>query len=393
MEQFETAQDVSARKDLLLRVAPVHVGSGRSHTVAPWIARLPRELVDADGWLLFWDALCSIGQAPLRALGELEKAYACFARQGDVDGLYSSCAAAMRAIVQEGNDFTRLDKWADRIESMQAGKPACAEPVLGMAAAGMLAASAFRGIDPARKRYSVERVMALAVNSGDMSYRFMTGGTLAMYFVFHDDPARVEVISDMLRATAGRAESSALATISQMEVSGLLTWIRGDNVATLRLARDAWALSARTGVFVWNDHLGHLGTTAALAAEDVDAAQEFLALLGESAHRGGAFAAGGYQFYASWEAMLRGDTARALHFVRLAIATGDALDYTFAQSLNAFAMAQIEWQLGNRREAKESLALARHRAEQAGTPLVLHACDWWSRILSGTRIVSTRSGV
>jgi len=375
MEQFETANDTSARKELLLRVAPVYVGSGRSHTVATWIDRLPRELVDADGWLLYWDALCCIGQAPLRALGQLEKAYACFSCQSLAEGRYRCCAAAMRAIVQEGNAFHRLDRWAERIESMQAADPKCPEPLVALAAAGMLLASSFRPADSARKRYWTERVMTIAANSGDMSYRFMTGGTLAMYLVFHDDPARAAVIFDLLRASAPGAQPSALATLSQLEVSGLLTWIRGDSVASLRLIREALAAAERTGVFFWNDLLSHLGATAALAEEDVDAAQEFLALLAESAQRGGAFAAGGYQYYTSWEAMLRGDTARALHFIRLATVTGDALDYPFAQSLNAFGTAQIEWQMGRRRDAKESLALARQRAEEAESPLGLHACD------------------
>ena len=101
MEQFETAQDHSARQELLLRIAPVYVGSGRSHTVATWIDRLPRETVDEDGWLLYWDALCCLGHAPLRAHAQLEKAYACFSRQANTEGLYRSCASAMQAIVKQ----------------------------------------------------------------------------------------------------------------------------------------------------------------------------------------------------------------------------------------------------------------------------------------------------
>jgi DNA-binding SARP family transcriptional activator len=281
----------------------------------------------------------------------------------------------MRAIVQEGNDYARLDGWAERVESMLAAEPACPEPLLGMAAVGMLSAFAFRRIDQARKRYWAERVMTLASNSGDLSFRFMTGGALAMYFVFHDDPARVAVISDMLRAAARGAKLPDLATLSQLEVSGLVTWIAGDNRAALAVVREALALAARTGVFMWNDHLSHLGATAALAMEDVDAAHEFLGLLAESAQRGGAFASGGYQFYASWESMLRGDHGRALHFMQLATTTGDGLDYPFAQALNGFGSAQIEWQLGRQDKAKQSLVLARQRAREADSPLVLHACD------------------
>src|SRR6185503_9215645 len=113
MDQFETAKDVAARIALLLRVAPAYVESGRSHTVATWIDRLPRESVDDNGWLLYWDALCCLGHSPSRALAQLEKAYALFSRPANPEGLYRCCAAAMQAVVQESNGFCRLDSWIE----------------------------------------------------------------------------------------------------------------------------------------------------------------------------------------------------------------------------------------------------------------------------------------
>jgi LuxR family transcriptional regulator, maltose regulon positive regulatory protein len=375
MEQFETANDVSARRELLLRVAPAYVGSGRRRTVAGWIDRLSREAVENDGWLLYWDALCCFGDAPSRAREQLEKAYACFSHQANAEGLYCSCAAAIQAIVHEGCDYRRLEAWTERVESLQTAGPACPESLLPMVATGMLAASLFHRADAVKNRHWAERAMTFAAASNDMSYRFMTGGALAMYFVFHDDPARAEVILEMVRTSTRAIESSALATLTQAEVESMCRWIRGDNGACLKLVREALTIAARTGLFVWNDFLNNIGATTALAAEDFDAAQEFLDALVESAQRGAAFAAGSYHFYISWLAMLRGDAVHAHHSIRLACDIADALGYTFAQSLNAFATAQIEWHLGYRREANESLALARQRARQTDCALVLHACD------------------
>jgi len=374
MDQFETANDVSMRKEFLLRVAPAYVASGRSHTVATWIERLPRASVDSEGWLLYWDALCCLGEAHSRALAQLEKAYVCFSRPLNAEGLYRSCAAAMQAICYEGNDFHRLDAWVGRVESMQAAGPACPEALLPIAATGMLMASIFNRTDPVRRRYWAENVMTLTANTGDMSYRVMTGGPLAMYFVFHDDPSRAAVILEMLRASARGAESSTLATLTLMEVDALCTWIRGENAACMRLIREALAIAARTGVFVWNDYLNHLGATAALGVEDLDAAEEFMASLAESGQRGAAYATAGSHFYASWAAMVRGDAARALHCLQLNSNIAETLGYMFVP-FTVYARAQIEWQLGYRREANESLAAARQSAEETASHLVLHACD------------------
>jgi DNA-binding SARP family transcriptional activator len=142
----------------------------------------------------------------------------------------------------------------------------------------------------------------------------------------------------------------------------------------MKVVREALVIAGRTGVFVWNDYLNHLGATAALVVEDLDAAEEFLGQLAESAQRGAAYAAAGTHFYASWMATVRGDAARALHLLRLNSNVSETLGYGFVP-FTLFARAQIEWQLGRRREAKESLGEARQSAQETESHLVLHACD------------------
>jgi len=348
---------------------------GRSHTLSTWIDRLPRETVESDGWLLYWDALCRLGQSPSQSRAQLEKAYAHFVSQANAEGLYRTCAAAVQAIVYEGADFHRLDSWIERFESMQDGGPACPEHLLSIAATGMLMASLFHRAEREQNRHWAERAMTLAANFPDIGHRMMTGGLLAVYFVFYESPARAAVILEMLRASARAASSSTLAMLTQLEADAMCTWVRGDNAECLKLVREALAIAGRTGVFVWNDYLNGLGASAALGSEDVDAAQEFLEPMAEAAQLRGAFASGNYHFYASWEAFLRGATERAHHSIAIAASAAEGLGYTFAQSINAFAAAQIHWQLGRIREANETLALARQSAERTGCALVLHGCD------------------
>jgi ATP/maltotriose-dependent transcriptional regulator MalT len=67
MEQYQAAHALDEVVALLLRVAPSHVAAGKGHTLETWMDRLPPGLVDGQGWLSYWDAVCRLGRSPARA--------------------------------------------------------------------------------------------------------------------------------------------------------------------------------------------------------------------------------------------------------------------------------------------------------------------------------------
>jgi LuxR family transcriptional regulator, maltose regulon positive regulatory protein len=374
IEQFEAAEDVTERPRLLLQLAPAYIAAGRSRTIAAWIARLPADLVEENGWLLYWKAVSCIGYWAARPNELLERAYRLFEKGRVGDGLHLTCAVAMQAIVQEGTGFDRLDVWMERFESLERDGPACPEPFLPMAATGMLMASAFRRLDSADSRKWVERAMELSAHSNDLAHRVVTGGFLAMYFAMYETPARASALLAILRQLAHEASHSVLPMITFMNSDALCRWLQGDNDATLAQLREALALSGRTGVFMWNDFLYGLGVGAALYEEDAQAVREFLEPMAEIAQERGGWPAGVYYFHACFEALHRGDTGNALHYAELARANADKNGPPFGRTIAHLLSAQVLWQVGRVDEANESLAIAARLADQGGCAVIRYGC-------------------
>jgi len=374
MEQFETSQDVDIRARLLCEVASSYIAKGRGRTIETWIGKLPPELVARHGWLLFWNAVCCLAYAPTRSRELLEQAHAIFLGENDAAGLYGSCAAAMQAVVHEATNFRYCDPWIQRFDDLRRSGPPCPLPLRPAEATAMVMASVFRG-NPALGDEWAPRAMTLAAQSKDVGHRVVTGGFLALRCTLNGSLEKAEVILEMLRDSARASQSSALATLTLLTTDSMFVWARGDNAACIELAREAHAVAARSGVFVWNDYIYGLGAGAAIGSENAEAAEELLTLMRSSAEHGSPFAVGSYGFYASWDAFLRGDVERALRLALLSAERQEALGFPLPGSLTHFALAQIYWRMGNKEEGRAALALARQHATQAGYAVVLLGCD------------------
>jgi hypothetical protein len=375
MEQFETSQDVEAGVGLLLRVAPSYIAKGRGRTIETWIRRLPRERIEEDGWLLHWAAASCLAYLPSRSRELFERAFPLFEKNHDNAGLHGCCAGAIQAVTYEAMDYSRCDVWLERLATLQRKGAPCPVALLPMLATAMLMASIFRRPEAGDGRQCADRAMTLAATCEDVAHRVMTGGFLALRSVFHENIDRSGIFLETLRALAQGSEASGLSALTLLLSEITNAWARGDNAACIEIVREALALASRTGVFVWNDPMCATGLSAAFTSEDFDAAREFLALSRSRAEQGTAFAVGVYHFYASWDALLRGEETRALHLVELAQENADALNSPLAQSIVPFARAQISWQAGQKDEARAALARARQRAEQADYPFIRYGCD------------------
>jgi len=180
---------------------------------------------------------------------------------------------------------------------------------------------------------------------------------------------------ELLRASARAAEASDLSVLTLLHARAMTAWSAGEAALCIELVREGLGVAARTGVFVWNDYLIALGMGASLGAEDLDGAQEFLALARSAAEQGRTVAVVTYYFYAGLEAFLRGERARALHLVELSRQSGDTFNHALSMALTEFAYAQVLWYEGKKNEGRAALGLARERAVQSGYAFVLQACD------------------
>jgi LuxR family maltose regulon positive regulatory protein len=374
MEQLHLAQDVLECTKVVLRLAPVYAATGRSRTIARWIAQLPAEWIARNGWLLYWQAVSAFGHWETHPTLLLERAYVLFARDKIPEGLYLTCAAATQAIVQDGTDYGRLDAWIARFEALDEDGPPCPEPFLPMAATGMMLASAFRRPDAAHNRKWVERAMELVTQSQDLGHRVLTVGFLAMYFALYESPAMSARILELFRGSARDSASSSLLAITIGQAKALCSWLQGENEASIEHVREAVAISARTGVFAGTNFLYGLGLCAALSLEDAMTAREFLEALAAIAERRGGWPAGNCHINACWDALTRGDVPRALHCAQLGSASAEREGPPFGQKVAQLLLAQALWQAGRSAEAHAALDLAKLRAEEAAAANMICGC-------------------
>jgi len=373
MEQFEVSRDVEAVVGLLLRVAGSYIANGRGRTIESWLHRLPSQRIEQNGWLLHWAAASCLAYSPSRSRELFERAFAHFVREGDAAGRYGCCAGALQAVSYEGMENSRCDVWLERFAALEQEGVPCPDPVKPMMATAMLMACVFR--KPEDGRHWAERARMLAATCEDGGHRIMTAGFLAIHAVFHENVDRAAIFVGSLRESAQASESSALAVLTLLQATLVHAWASGDNATCIDLVREALALAARTGVFVWNDQICGTGLAAALASEDFEAARELLALSRSSAEIGRNFSVGVYHFYSSWDAFLRGDRARALRLIELATECAKTLGFPLAEVAVQFARSQILWTEGRKEEARVILERSRQDAEREHYPFLRYGCD------------------
>ena len=374
IEELNAAGDVETRAALIAKVAPVCVADGRTQTLEAWITGLPPERVADEGWLSYWLGVCRLGQAPGRSRALFEQAYERFELCADTAGCYASCAVAMQATVLEGADFSHLDMWTERVALLERSGRPCPPPLESTVATGMILGLSSRRPGTEECRAWAERAELIALHADEPRERVMAGGMLAIYHGFFGTIGRAAVIVETLRHGARSEHSVGLAFITLHEADAICTWASGDNAASLRIVRDGLAASERAGIGVWRDHLCAIGAAAALGMDDCTAAREFLTPMEQTAQSGGNFAMGNYHFYASWEAFLQGDMARALRSAELSRELADVFGYPFAQALSGLALAQIFDRIGRKDDARRALDDAAGIARDMGSRLVLHAC-------------------
>jgi ATP/maltotriose-dependent transcriptional regulator MalT/DNA-binding SARP family transcriptional activator len=375
IEHLEGAGEFDERIALILRLAPSYLAEGRMKTLESWISRLPTERVSQNGWLAYWLAICHLGSTPTYSLNLLEQAYETFVRAEDVAGRYLAGAAAIQAIVHQGEHFARLDVWLDQLEELRRTGPPCPPAMEASVALGMIFGLYFRRPGSPECQEWADRVRGFVQTAPQRDQRVMCGGVLAIYYGFYGEVGMARGIVEMLRESARSEAADALALITLQTSEAGCAWEDGENTACLRIVRESLALAEKTAIHVWSDHLCAFGAAAALSMGDCEAAREFLEPMARAAQQRRGFAYGNYHFYASWDAWLRGDLLRARHSADIAQRESVELGMPFATALSALAMAQVSSALHEESEAMHALSIARQTAVDTRCPLIEHACD------------------
>jgi DNA-binding SARP family transcriptional activator len=355
--------DGPACVELVERAAPQLVGQGRRVTLLDWIALLPEDVVRTSPWLLFWKASCMLGFAPLVSAELLDAAIGQFRSRGQLAGARLAWSARVAACVHAGTDLTPIDHWLDEL-------PALERDAAEVSVGHLLALFRQPGHPQAEAwtREAFERWRSIA----DPSTRAMTAALLIATYCFSGELGRAAIVLDLLRRGERAGEPEPLAQVTLCNGEAVFAWATADNVGCLAAVQRGLDIAAQTGLIVWNDQLSALGAAATLASGDPDLAEPFISRMREAASRGTRFTIGNHQFYAAWEAALRGDLARARAAIDVAVELADALGYPVAQVTSRIARAHLFLQAD--KDPQPELAAARAIADASRSPFLGFSC-------------------
>lgn len=131
-EIFTAAGAMEPLAAAVQHLAPILLAQGRHHTLGEWIAVLPPELLDHNGWLRYWRAAVWLGMAPRQARQDFLGASERFEAASDVTGLYLAWAGVVESYLIEWGDFTGLDDCLQRFLELRVRHPEFPSPEVEM---------------------------------------------------------------------------------------------------------------------------------------------------------------------------------------------------------------------------------------------------------------------
>lgn len=173
------AEDYGAAAELIMRHAPELVSQGRLQTLATAIAALPASLVDRDPWLIFWQGVCQMAQAPLAARAVFERSFEGFKDAGDVMGQIQSASRILDTRHIIWAEWPADDPWIGELERLLEAEPVFSDSSSELYVHGsLIMATLYSKLGSAQLERSIARVKALVHQVPNVNARFVAAEAL-----------------------------------------------------------------------------------------------------------------------------------------------------------------------------------------------------------------------
>jgi len=256
---------------VIVMAAPLLAAQARLETIAQWIAWLPVEMTENNGWLLFWLAQRHLMINPAASREYSEKAFALFDQADDALGLYLSLSSVMNALSINWQSLTGIDRWADIFDTLQRRHPVIPSPEADvMVTFSMLAALVQRLPSRPDLPMWLERAKALMHGLPDVNQRILIGSYLANHYMWVGDMKATAWVIQTLEPMYTDKDVAPMSGISWHVVSALYYWgIAGKPGNALDLVNQAWNISEASGARAMDFHITMHGVFASLVMNDV----------------------------------------------------------------------------------------------------------------------------
>ena len=309
---FRESGDWKELSQLILSQGRSLVEQGRYQTLLEWLGTLPKEVLDTDPLLLYWNGVCLMPFSPVESRARFEEALQKFDARREAPGVFRSWSGVVESIITPLENLTPLDGWISllpRLLEKYGGLPS--GEVGDEVTCWMFRALALRQYPRADVELWTPRALVVAQTSTDKRLQFMlTLGVLAAFQILKDT-REAERIFASLRETLKQPDSTPIMRLSVDATEAVLLDLVARHERCLRVTTEGLAFAEKMGVHVLDAFLQAYGAGAAQNLRDFETANRFLDRMAATLDTMKPLPLGLFHYLTASDALHRRDPARA----------------------------------------------------------------------------------
>jgi len=269
----------AADRDALVRMvinhAPDLLRQGRNKTLLEWLSCIPRDTAEEHPWLLYWSGMCSFPFDMARTRFFLEKALSLFRTALDTEGIYRAWAGIVDTYAFGLDEWQHLDQSIEEFEELIHAYPLIPSSALNLVVSSrMLFALTLRKTDqPHRVHAWLERVNALLQDNPSLDIQMDTVFSMSVYYLWKGEYHKNIIMLDKAEAEIRHRRPSPFAVIRVKLMKGIHFWITAQYGKARATLSEGLAVSAESGVHVFNSLLWGFRAAAEMASGNLAAAE------------------------------------------------------------------------------------------------------------------------
>ncbi len=268
---------------LISKYAPAMVDQGRDRALKEWLRFIPNQILEDQPWLSYWMGMCCFLPSPSEARSYFEKALAKFKIQNDVAGSFLALAMVVRSITLEGNNFKLLDSFFPAFEDLlQRFKEFPSEEIEFRFVLAVFNAMTHRKPDHPEIEKWADRLHRLADRSSGLGPQLQAFALLLFYCNHTGEVEKGAHFFDSLEKLTRLKETPFRLQPHKMPNMSTYYLLLGWHEKALKTVVDGLELSRKTGIYIFDRFLLHLGASCCMAVGDYRRASEFIEALASS---------------------------------------------------------------------------------------------------------------
>ena len=342
---------------------------GRFRLLRRWLDLLPSQWVADDPWLSYWYGNTALLSEPRQAGSHFETALRNFEAAGDTVGLSLCLTGILDGIIYGNDSLADVPHWLDVLDRLRRRFGPCPVPAvairLDFTAFNMQFLACPERATPEQWQALARRLETVVPEIADDTLHCMSASHLAMYYTWHPQPARLDLLADALYGYAVSERVPALARLIAYLVEITRRWVTARTTGSEDVIRASLRVMEEHGVYIGRLWLLSAAIFYYLSRRDLAAAENLLDQYrihirphnrNEQAH---------YHFLAGWLAILQGDLERALAHAQAACTLIRPLHTPHFELLSRILHCLALIRLGRYTEGRRCIAETRRLAATA----------------------------